>query len=133
MKPMKKILPSILMIIISLSSCYKQKELRAIGFAYKGDKINLHTEQNESLNISVREREDKNRVCFFNKKMKLSRGDTKLFILIDSNGTKLVDTFVVIIKKFKEPFISFAYPSIKTKYRREFFISDEADSSFPKY
>ena len=132
MKFSKKIL--LLIILYIYSSCYRQKEIRAIGFAYKGDNIILHTEQDIQLSINVNGVEDENRICSFNKKIRLynEKKDTKLTIVIDSSNIKVLDTFVIIPKNYKEPFISFIYPSMETKYRRKIFIADETDSSFHK-
>ena len=121
-------------VIISFCSCNKQTEVRTIGYAYKGDSIILYAEQSELLSIVVDGVEDKNRICPFNKKTKFSsRGaDATLTVVIDSSNIKVLDTFIVVPKNYKEPFISFVYPSVETKYRRKIFISDEADSSFHK-
>src|SRR5687767_14363198 len=109
MKHSIKLLLLIIIVLVSFSSCNKKKEIRVMGFAYKADKITLHTEHKNYLDIDVSEMEDKNRICSFSKKMKLysKKNDIKIFIVLDSGNIRLLDTFISIPGKFKEPFITF--------------------------
>ena len=120
--------------LISFSSCNEQKEVRTIGFAYMGDSIILYGGPNEVFGILVDGLKDRNRICSFNQKTKLSsKGiDVKLTVVIDSNAIRVLDTFVIVSKNNIQPFISFVYPSEETKYKRKIFIGDEADSTFHK-
>ena len=125
----------IVVIVIAFCSCHKEREIRFIGFVHKGDNIILHAEEKNYPNIIGSGEEDKNNICFFNKKMKLynqEKGE-RLRIVIDSNNIKVLDTIIVIPTSHKQPFISFIYPSIDTKFARKIFLADEADSSFRKY
>ncbi len=124
-----------LVVLTFFSSCYRQKEIRAIGFAYRNDSIILRTEENVLVSFNVNGEEDKNRICSFNKKTKLysEKKDIRLNVVIDSSNIRVLDTFVIIPKNYKEPFISFLHPSAETEYKRKLFIADESDSSFLKY
>ena len=58
--------------------------------------------------------EDENKICSFNEELILpfKKQDLVLNVLIDSNGTKLLDNIINVSKSSKEPFISIQYPSL---------------------
>ncbi|MES1181681.1 MAG: hypothetical protein ABUL44_02700 [Flavobacterium sp.] len=123
----------IIVVVLVATSCAKQRKISLIGFAYQGDKIILHAEQNKKINISVNEGCSKNSLCSFSREVKLNSEDNgiRVNIVIDSSNVKLLDTLVIIPKNYKEPFISFLHPTVETNYSRELFIADE--DGFPKY
>ena len=96
------------------------------------DSVILNTERNKLLKIKINGKE--NGICSFYQKIKLysEKNDIKVTVLIDSNNVRVLDTFVIIPKTYKEPFISFLNPYSQRKYKRKIFIADEGDSSFIK-
>jgi len=128
------ILVIITSILIFCLSCSFQKEVTLIGFAYKNDSITIRQGKQILLNIRVTGSEDKNRLCSFNQKIKAlqSPKGIQLNIRLDSSGTNLLDTIVLIQKNSKEPFISFLYPT-ETNSKRILFLGDETDSNYIKY
>lgn len=116
-------------ILISFSSCHRKKEVKVLGFAYKDDKVTiLVAPKNKPLVITANTNQDSNKICSFYEKEKLyiEDNDTKVKIIIYSNNIKVLDTLVIIPKAYKEPFISFIYPSRETQHKRKIFIEDEA-------
>jgi hypothetical protein len=79
--------------------------------------------------------EDENKICSFNEELILpfKKQDLVLNVLIDSNGTKLLDNIINVSKSSKEPFISIQYPSLKNSFKWTLFVADATNSSYIKY
>lgn len=124
---------NVALLFVLFSSCSSRRILGIVGFARKDETINVQAGSELIFNFRVNGRDDNNGFSSLNEKIELKRypEDVKLGITLDSGGIRLLDTLVTIPKKFKEPFISFLYPTQKTGFKSAIFIADE--STFVKY
>lgn len=124
---------SILIFCLCLS-CTKKREVKVLGYAYKGEKITLIQDQDTVLNFKIEDRGDSISVCSFYKTVDFNTNKKKLIIrvVVDSNSINVLDT-IISFSKLKEPFISLLYPYDLKDNRRKLFVGDEADTTFLKY
>jgi hypothetical protein len=110
-------------------SCTNEKKIQIIGFAYNNDDIRvLENGKNIfDLQINNNNNNNANKLCtsidtiFYTKS-----SNDKLNILIDSSGISVLDTCIIIPRKFKKPSIFFVCPSVKSKFKRIIFSDDES-------
>jgi hypothetical protein len=125
-----------LLLILFMYSCSKQKDLKVLGFAYRGENIVISEKGKAFLNSNINGNEDVQRICSFSYSIKVplsGENDLMLRIVLDSSTIMLLDTIVDIPKTCKEPFISFIYPSMENNYKRLLFVADGTDNSYIKY
>ena len=122
-------------IIIFYPSCSKKKEIKVLGYAYKGEKITVVHGIDTVFNFQVEDREDSNSVCSFYKTTDLNINRNKLIVrvVVYSDSINMLDTVINFSKQQKEPFISLLYPNNPKGNNRKLFVGDYADSVFLKY
>jgi hypothetical protein len=115
-------------------SCTKKREVKVLGYAYKGEKVIVTQDQDTLLDFKVEEGGDSISICSFYKKTDFDINKVKsiLRIVVDSNSINVLDT-VIYFSKEKEPFISLLYPYDLKDNKRKIFVGNEADSTFLKF
>ena len=133
MKALILITQSIFIFIFFLS-CSQKREVKVLGYAYKGERIKVIHDKDTVLNFKIEDIGDSLSVCSFYKTADYNINKEKLVVrvVVDSNNINMLDTFISL-RKLKEPFISLLYPYDLKDNRRELFVGDEADSTFLKY
>ncbi|WP_289665255.1 hypothetical protein [Flavobacterium panacagri] len=125
---MKKII--LISLFYTLFSCTSNRNMGVYGYAYSNDSVIITDTDNEILKIRVAGNEDERRLCPVNKpEVKIKSSEVKLKVQIDSSGIVVLDTVVVMPKEYKRPFITFVYPSSRTKFKRMLLAGDY--SMFP--
>ena len=121
-------------VFILFISCTKKREVKVLGYAYKGEKIIVTQDQDTLLDFKVEEGGDSVSICSFYKRTDLNINKEKLIlrVVVDSNSINVLDT-VIYFSKEKEPFISLLYPYDLKDNKRKLFVGNEADSTFLKY
>jgi len=121
-------------VFVLFISCTKKREVKVLGYAYKGEKIIVTQDQDTLLDFKVEEGGDSISVCSFYKRTDFNINKEKLIlkVVVDSNNIKVLDT-VIYFSKEKEPFISLLYPYDVKDNKRKLFLGNEADSTFLKY
>jgi hypothetical protein len=114
-------------------SCSNEKKIEISGYAYQNEYIQILENQKVILNIQVNNKNmDANKMCsFYESNLKISNSNVKLNIKIDSSNISVLDTCIIVPKELKFPFITFSYPSVKSKFKRIILLDDE--SKFAKY
>lgn len=130
MKNYKSILILISFFYFFISCSNKKMEIS--GYGYRGDNILVLENQKIILNLQVNGNMDANKICpFYETKLKIKDSNVKLKFKIDSSGVSVLDTSLIIPKEFKTPFVTFAYPSAKSKFKRIILLED--NSMYIKY
>jgi len=121
-------------VFILFISCTKKREVKVLGYAYKGEKIIVTQDQDTLLDFKVEEGGDSISICSFYKRTDFNINKEKLIlrVVVDSNSINVLDT-VIYFSKEKEPFISLLYPYDLKDNKRKLFVGNEADSHFLKY
>lgn len=121
-------------VFILFISCTKKREVKVLGYAYKGEKIIVTQDQDTLLYFKVEEGGDSISICSFYKRTDFNINKEKLIlrVVVDSNSINVLDT-VLYFSKEKEPFISLLYPYDLKDNKRKLFVGNEADSTFLKY
>lgn len=125
---MKKII--LLSLFYTLLSCTNNRNIGVYGYAYSNDSIFITDNDIEILKIRAAGNEDERKLCPVNEpEVKINYSEVKLKVKIDSSGIVVLDTVMVMPKEYKRPFITFVYPSARTKFKRILLAGD--DSMFP--
>lgn len=116
-------------------SCYSKKETKILGYAYEGDIIIIKKGTDTLLNFKIEGNKDSNSICSFYKEFDLYSGkqQIQLTVIVDSNNVNVLDSFVIISRDYKKPYISLSYPDNKKRTKRLLFVADEGDSTFHKF
>lgn len=126
---MKKII--VLSILYTFFSCTNSKKIDVYGYAYSNDSIFIFEDEKEILKIRVNGNEDAKKLCPVNESdLKIKATELKLKIKIDSSSINVLDTVLTVPKGYTMPFVTFVYPSSKTKFKRLLLMGDK--SMFPK-
>ncbi|OQP66225.1 hypothetical protein [Niastella populi] len=120
-------------IFIFFLSCAEKREVRVLGFAYKGERITVMHEQDTIVSFKAEDNADSISICSFYKTadLKFNKEILNVKVVVDSNKVNVLDT-TISITKLKEPFISLLYPHDLKGNERNVFVDDEADSTFLK-
>lgn len=103
-----------------------------MGYAYKNENICISENKNNLYSIMANGSFDSNKLCsFYESDIKISSQDIKLNFKIDSSGITVLDSSLVIPKQYQTPFVTFVYPSKKSKFKRIILLADE--SMYVKY
>lgn len=103
-----------------------------MGYAHKNDKICIIENKNTIFTTIANGNMDSNKLCsFYKSDIKISSQNVKLNFKIDSSGICVLDTSLVIPKKYQSPFVSYVYPTKRSKFKRIILLDDE--SMFVKY
>jgi hypothetical protein len=131
MKNYKTIIVLISLLFI-LFSCTNTRKIKIMGYAYKSEKIYISENTNNLYNIIPNGNLDGNKLCsFYESDIKISSQNIKLNFKIDSSGITVLDSSLMIPKKYRNPFVTFVYPSKKSKFKRIILLADE--SMYVKY
>lgn len=115
----------ILAIFLIVFYSSKNREYIFTGFAYKNEIIKIKF-PSKTINIVANIDEGKNGLCFFNEYIKYFHlmNPQKLNVQIDSLGSILLDTVLIIPNGYKKPVISFEDPTTNHFKRYVFLIND---------
>jgi hypothetical protein len=121
----------VLSLFYTLLSCTNKRNIDVSGYAYSNDSIMIADNENEILKIKAIGNEDGRKLCPVNEsEVKIKSSEVKLKVKIDSSEIVVLDTVLIIPEHYTRPFITFVYPSSKTKFKRMVLMGDK--SMFPK-
>lgn len=127
-----KLITFLISIFYFFISCSNENKLQIMGFAYKNDHIRVLENKKIIFDLRIIDNKDANKLCvFFDTIFKRKDSNVKLNVIIDSSGISVLDTCLIIPKKFIKPSIFFVCPSVKSKFKRIIFSDDE--NKYAKY
>jgi len=102
----------------------KNREYKFTGYAYKNEIIKIKFSR-KTINIVANIDEDSVGLCFFTERIKYFHlmNPLKLNVQIDSLSSIILDTVLIIPNEYKEPVISFEYPTTNHFKRFVFLIN----------